>query len=77
MNESISRAAGTEHGQEFPPERMEALIRGISRVPQQRTTAYGVPSQERVVASFGAAELAPVVQTPARKRGTRKEAVLF
>ena len=27
MNESISRAAGAEHGQELPPERMEALIR--------------------------------------------------
>jgi FO synthase len=26
MNESISRAAGTEHGQELPPEDMEALI---------------------------------------------------
>ena len=26
MNESISRAAGTEHGQEFAPERMDALI---------------------------------------------------
>ncbi|HEY5301900.1 MAG TPA: 5-amino-6-(D-ribitylamino)uracil--L-tyrosine 4-hydroxyphenyl transferase CofH, partial [Acetobacteraceae bacterium] len=33
MNESISRAAGTEHGQEFPPEAMEALIRRIGRVP--------------------------------------------
>ena len=27
MNESISRAAGTQHGQEFPPHDMEALIR--------------------------------------------------
>ena len=26
MNESISRAAGTQHGQEFPPEAMEGLI---------------------------------------------------
>jgi FO synthase len=68
MNESISRAAGTEHGQEFAPERMEALIRGISRVPQQRTTAYGVPSQERVAMSFEAAELVPVVQNAPRKR---------
>ena len=29
MNESISRAAGTEHGQEFPPEAMEDLIRSL------------------------------------------------
>ncbi len=32
MNESISRAAGTQHGQEFPPEAMEGLIRSIGRV---------------------------------------------
>jgi FO synthase len=68
MNESISRAAGTEHGQEFPPERMEALIRGIGRVPQQRMTDYGAVDPARQAASYGAAELAPVVQTPPRKR---------
>src|SRR5581483_3189316 len=36
MNESISRAAGAEHGQELPPEAMEALIRSAGRVPRQR-----------------------------------------
>ena len=41
MNESISRAAGTEHGQEFPPEAMEALIRSIGRMPEQRTRSTG------------------------------------
>jgi FO synthase len=64
MNESISRAAGTQHGQEFPPEAMEELVRSIGRVPLQRDTLYRPASQERRVASFGAAELAPVVQTP-------------
>ncbi|HEY7579563.1 MAG TPA: 5-amino-6-(D-ribitylamino)uracil--L-tyrosine 4-hydroxyphenyl transferase CofH [Acetobacteraceae bacterium] len=63
MNESISRAAGTQHGQEFPPESMEALIRSIGRVPLQRDTLYRPASQERRAASFGAPELAPVVQT--------------
>ena len=67
MNESISRAAGTQHGQEFPPEAMEELIRSIGRVPMQRDTLYRVASQERRVASFGAPELTPVVQTPPRK----------
>ena len=43
MNESISRAAGSEWGQELPPEQMEALIRSAGRVPRQRTTTYGVP----------------------------------
>jgi FO synthase len=67
MNESISRAAGTQHGQEFPPEAMEALISSIGRVPRQRTTGYGVVGNDRRAASFGARELAPVVQTPPRK----------
>jgi FO synthase len=42
MNESISRAAGAAFGQEFPPERMEELIRSIGRKPVQRTTVYGL-----------------------------------
>jgi FO synthase len=63
MNESISRAAGTQHGQEFPPESMEALIRSLGRTPLQRDTLYRPASQERRVASFGAPALAPVVQT--------------
>ncbi|MEO9189882.1 MAG: 5-amino-6-(D-ribitylamino)uracil--L-tyrosine 4-hydroxyphenyl transferase CofH, partial [Acetobacteraceae bacterium] len=67
MNESISRAAGTEHGQEFPPEAMEALIRRIGRVPLQRDTLYRPVTEERHAAGFGAPELAPVVQTPPRK----------
>jgi FO synthase len=67
MNESISRAAGTQHGQEFPPEAMEKLIASIGRLPVQRGTAYGPVSNERHVASFNAPELAPVVQTPPRK----------
>ena len=68
MNESISRAAGTEHGQEFPPAEMEALIRSIGRTPQQRDTLYRPVAEERRAASFVAEELAPVVMTPPRKR---------
>jgi FO synthase len=67
MNESISRAAGTEHGQELPPEEMERLLRGIGRVPLQRTTLYGKVDAERRAASFSAAPLEPVIQTPPRK----------
>ena len=67
MNESISRAAGTQHGQEFPPEAMEALIRSIGRIPVQRDTLYRPAPAERRAVSFNAAELAPVVQTPPRK----------
>ena len=67
MNESISRAAGSEWGQELPPEQMEALIRSAGRVPRQRTTTYGTPAGERVRASFGAAPLADPLNPPVRE----------
>jgi FO synthase len=67
MNESISRAAGTEHGQEFPPDAMEDLIRSLGRIPEQRTTLYGLVAEERRDASMNAAALAPIVSTPPRK----------
>jgi FO synthase len=66
MNESISRAAGAEHGQELPPERMEELIRANGRVPRQRTTLYGDAPEERVRASLRAAPLAEPVNPPVR-----------
>jgi FO synthase len=68
MNESISRAAGTQHGQEFPPDAMEALIRSIGREPQQRDTLYRPVPEERRAASFVAEDLTPIVLTPPRKR---------
>jgi FO synthase len=69
MNESISRSAGAEYGQEMPPERMEALIRSAGRVPRQRTTLYGEPCEERVRASFGAPELAAPLNPPVKDAG--------
>lgn len=67
MNESISRAAGTQHGQEMCPEALEALIRAAGRAPSQRTTLYGDVSAERRAASFEAPAIAPVVLTPAAR----------
>ena len=67
MNESISRAAGTQHGQEFPPEAMEAVIMRLGRLPVQRDTLYRPVANERRITSFGAPDLAPIVQTPPRK----------
>jgi FO synthase len=58
MNESISRAAGSEWGQELAPEQMEALIKSAGRIPRQRTTLYGTPPAAQVERSFGAAPLA-------------------
>jgi FO synthase len=76
MSESISRAAGTLHGQEFPPSEMDALIRSIGRQPRQRTTLYGdapVPQQTK---SYNAPDLTPLVQTPLRKRREAQPAAL-
>ncbi len=64
MNESISRAAGTQHGQELGPQAMEGLISSLGRVPQQRTTLYKPASQERRDASFCAPPLTDMIQTP-------------
>jgi FO synthase len=67
MNESISRAAGTEHGPEFRPEQMEAVIAAASRRPEQRTTLYQPVPAERRAASFNATALADLVMTPFSK----------
>jgi FO synthase len=67
MNESISRAAGTEHGQEFAPEQMEAVIGAARRRPEQRTTLYQPVPAERRAASFNAPALADLVMTPFSK----------
>ena len=63
MNESISRAAGTQHGQELPPSEMEEIIRSIGRLPEQRDTLYRPVTAERREASFNAGELTEPVQT--------------
>jgi FO synthase len=67
MNESITRAAGAVHGQEMPPESMEALIRSLGRVPRLRTTLYADAPAARRAASFGAVPLTAPVNTPARR----------
>jgi FO synthase len=74
MNESISRAAGTQHGQELPPEAMEAMIRAAGRQPRQRSTLYRPVDPERRRVSFDAPALAPVVQTPVRRIRARQDA---
>ena len=71
MNESISRAAGTEHGQEMPPERMERAILEAGREPRQRTTLYGDAPRERRALSRNPAPLAPAVQTPPARRARK------
>jgi FO synthase len=71
MNESISRSAGSEHGQEMPPESMEALIRANGRTPRQRTTLYGDAPADRRAASFAAAPLSEPLNPPVRDAGLK------
>jgi FO synthase len=52
MNESITRSAGAEHGQEMTPQRMERLLNEMGRPIRQRTTLYGDAETARRVASF-------------------------
>jgi FO synthase len=76
MNESISRAAGADHGQEFPPESMEAAILELGRTPRQRTTLYGDPPEERVRASFGAPPLSEPLNPPVSEAGLKPLPIL-
>jgi FO synthase len=69
MNESITRAAGAMHGEELPPNAMEHLIREAGRVPQQRTTLYGFPDDDRIRASRQATALEPVFNMLSATRG--------
>ena len=66
MNESITRAAGASHGEEWPPAQMEHVVRSVGRKAVQRTTDYGVPPETQVRRSKQAAPLADVVNPLAR-----------
>ncbi len=71
MDESISRAAGTLHGQELAPLEMERLILSAGRDPQQRTTLYAPAPAAQRRRSFAAAPLAAKTQTPWRGGAAR------
>ena len=67
MNESISRAAGTLHGQETTPNEMNTIIHKLNRNARQRNTLYSNVSKERVAQGLRRIELAEIVNTPAKK----------
>jgi FO synthase len=67
MNESISRAAGTTHGQETSPQTMREMIEQNDRLPRQRTTLYADASEERIATGLAAGELSEIINTPAKK----------
>ncbi len=60
MNESITRAAGAEHGEELPPDAMERLIAELGRTARIRTTLYGDAGQERHDTAHAAKALEPI-----------------
>ena len=72
MNESITRAAGAEHGQEYSVAQMTRIIGSAQRDARQRSTDYGEVVEERVLAAQSAEPLTDVVNTLARKYASRK-----
>lgn len=48
MEETISRMAGADNGSEKTVSELEDMISSIGRIPLQRTTTYGAPSEERL-----------------------------
>ncbi len=72
MNESITRAAGADHGQEWAPAFMEAQIRAAGRRPRMRTTLYADAAQERRKAAFEAQALAEIQGASAKKQQRSK-----
>jgi len=76
MNESITRAAGATHGEEFCPRDLESLIVQAGRQPRQRTTLYEDVSSERKDVAFTAEPLKLIENTPIRfTKGSFKSAV--
>ena len=76
MNESITRAAGSEHGQETSPQMMLDMISSAGRQARQRTTAYGEVDPERQSLGFKAGELSEIINTPAKKFEREEKPVL-
>ncbi len=77
MNESISRAAGTRHGQETSPQLMIDMIEFSHRKPRQRTTLYEDATPERIKAGLAAGALSDIVNTPAQKYERKRKGPLL
>lgn len=72
MNESITRAAGASHGQEWSPFTMVDYISAIGRTPRMRNTLYGDVSPERERLAHRPSQLLPIVNAPAGKTQSNK-----
>ena len=67
MNESISRAAGTQHGQETSPDEMRSMIESAGRTARQRSTLYDDARESDVERGSSADVLTEIINTPAKK----------
>lgn len=67
MNESITRAAGADHGQEWSPTGMEEALQEMHRTPRMRTTSYQDAPSTRKEIAFNAPELQQIENTAANK----------
>lgn len=67
MNESITRAAGADHGQEWTPAMLKQLILKNNREARVRNTLYGEVAMSRVMAAENAEELSDLNNTAAQK----------
>jgi len=67
MNESITRAAGANYGQEWPPAMIEQTIKSISRTPRMRTTLYQDAPDPRRKLAFNAVKLKEIENNSAGK----------
>ncbi len=67
MNESISRAAGSEFGQEMPGTEMARVAAGAGRVVRQRTTLYGEVAEKDRIGDRELPPLQPSIEIAAGK----------
>ncbi len=72
MNESITRAAGADHGQEWSATEIEQQLLQWGRTPRMRTTLYGDAPVEQRHKAFDATPLIPVENLDAGKHQRSK-----
>lgn len=74
MNESITRAAGSTHGQEMTPRKLEEMIASAELDPWMRTTLYRPAPAERRLTAMDPPELTEMVLTPVAAQRRRSKA---
>lgn len=75
MNESITRSAGAQHGQETSALQMHKLISSCDRIAWQRTTLYQPVTTEREQAGLKADALIEPINCKPRKRQRQQRVI--